>query len=594
MFSHPVPDDESPDDRSPDPQAPGAGLSVTRFWLAVSAVGLVGGAVGAAYVEVMRTLGNLLGPTHWARPAHLLLLGAVGAAIGLLTLVLGNPGDVELLVDNIHVQGGPRDLRQLPSLIPISLLGIAAGSAIGPEAPLTQTTGSLGSWIGRRARATVAESRALAITGMAAGFTVLFGAPLGSAIFALEILHRRGTQYYEALLPAAAGSCIGYAVYVVVTHLGLTPIWRFPVVPSLKPVDLAVGLLAGVAGAGVAFTFTSLTAGFRRVFGWLPVGLRPVAGGLFLGGLAWLSPYALTFGEGQIQTIADGRLLVSTLLVAALAKILASSSITSAGWRGGVIIPLFFIGAAVGAAGAPALHVAPAIAILAMMVATNVGVTKTPFGSCLIVVEMAGTRMIPPVLVASLISLLLTSRLPHARRPEDVRDRLGPEGVPGVVGVIPVGGEVAAGRQVELRPCAGGDVDIDGARPGRREGTDIRVEAPPPPPGDRPQRLMEAQRRGHVRDAEHHHVPHPGGEPGQQHGIVPAEGPAVGQVRDVVGPHADEHGVRAMVAGPGELVPDDVGDPIARVGEGTQDDGLTEEVGELLGQDRLPPGGPEA
>ena len=42
----------------------------------------------------------------------------------------------------------------------------------------------------------------LTITGMAAGFTVLFGAPLGAALFALEILHRRGLEYYEALMPA--------------------------------------------------------------------------------------------------------------------------------------------------------------------------------------------------------------------------------------------------------------------------------------------------------------------------------------------------------------------------------------------------------
>lgn len=382
-----------------------------RLWYLVLAVGLAGGLGGAAYVTTLRGVTSVLGPGQWSRPAHLAVLVAVGALIGLLTLVLGNPGDVELLVDNIHVSGGKPNLTELRSLIPVSLLGIGAGSAIGPEAPLVQTTGSVGSWVAHRFGLSVAESRVLTITGMAAGFTVLFGAPLGSAVFALEILHRRGMQYYEALLPAAAGSLLGYAVYVGLTGVGLAPVWRFPVLGALTPLDLGVGLLAGVAGAAVAAAFTYLSRWLRTGFRYLPVALRPAVGGLVLGGLAFASPYALTFGEGQIQTVAGRRLAVATLLLAALIKLVASATSVSSGWRGGFIIPLFFMGAALGSAGASVLHVNQAVAMVAMMAAANVGVTKTPLGTCLIVAEMAGMRMFPPVLAASLVALALTSRV---------------------------------------------------------------------------------------------------------------------------------------------------------------------------------------
>jgi H+/Cl- antiporter ClcA len=382
-----------------------------RFWLLVGAVGVAGGLSGAAYVVALRAVSSLLGPGAWSRPEHLVVLAAAGCGIAAITHLLGNPGDVELLVDNIHVSGGRSGLRDLRSLIPVSLLGIGAGSAIGPEAPLVQTTGSLGSWAATRIGLPLSESRVLTITGMAAGFTVLFGAPLGSAIFALEILHRRGLQYYEALIPAAAGSLCGYAVSVVTTGLGLTPVWRFPQVQAIRPSDLGLGLLAGVGGAVVAAAFTYLTHVLRLGFGRLPVPARPVAGGLILGGLAWVSPFALTYGEGQIQTVVSGRLAVSVLLVAAVAKLAASSTIVSAGWRGGFIIPLFFIGVALGSAGGSALGGHRVILMLALMAAANVGVTKTPLGSCLIVAQMAGLRLLPPVLVASLVSLLLTSRV---------------------------------------------------------------------------------------------------------------------------------------------------------------------------------------
>jgi len=338
------------------------------------------------------------------------ILALAGGGIALLTKLLGNPGDVELLVNNIHV-GGRSDLRELRSLIPVSLLGIAAGSAIGPEAPLVQTTGEIGNWAAIHAGMPAVEARTLTITGMAAGFTVLFGAPLGSAIFALEILHRRGLQYYEALLPAAACSLAGFAVSMVTAHFGLTPIWRFPAVASLHPKDLAAGVLAGVGGAAIAAAFTYATHAIRRAFRRIPIPVRPVVGGLTLGALAWASPFALTYGEGQIQAVAGTKLAVSTLLAAVAVKLLASSTIVSAGWRGGFIIPLFFMGAALGAAAAPALGINQVVFMLALMAAANVGVTKTPLGSCLIVSAMAGYRLLPPVLAASLVSLFLTSRV---------------------------------------------------------------------------------------------------------------------------------------------------------------------------------------
>ena len=256
----------------------------------------------------------LIGPEHWGSLAHIPLLVGVGVVVAVLVHWLGAPDDVELLVGNIHVLGGPREVRGLRSLIPASLLCVAVGGPLGPEAPLVTATGTAGSLLGHRRQLSPNEVRMLAITGMAAGFTVLFGAPLGAALFALEILHRRGMEYYEALMPALVGSLCGYAVAVAARVVGLGPVWHFPTITTIRPGDLAWAVVAGVVGAIVAVAFTYLTIGLRRLVAVIPVGARPALGGLLIGLGALVTPYALTNGELQIDRLLDQHVVVGTLV----------------------------------------------------------------------------------------------------------------------------------------------------------------------------------------------------------------------------------------------------------------------------------------
>jgi H+/Cl- antiporter ClcA len=405
-----------------------------RLYGVVLVAGVLGGGIGAAYIGMLHLLQRGLWPTHSGLVAHGLLLIGVGVLVSILTRVLGNPGDVELLVDNIHVTGGAEDLRRLPSLIPISLLCVATGSGLGPEAPLVQTTGTVGSWAASRARLDASAVRVVTITGMAAGFTVLFGAPLGAAVFALEVLHRRGLEYYEALMPAILGSLAGYGVYVLVSNVGIRPIWDLPEPGVVHHVDLAWALLCGLIGALVAAAFTYLNQGLRRLLRSIPPRWRPPLGGVALALLAWMSPYALTFGEAQIGHITTVRLAAGTLVLAVFAKLLGSSVTLVTGWKGGFIIPLFFMGACLG----EVLHIAfpstnVAVLVAALMAACNVGVTKTPLGSVLVVTEMAGIQLLPTTLIASVVALILTSNvglIESQRRRTDVApmERTAPHG----------------------------------------------------------------------------------------------------------------------------------------------------------------------
>ena len=96
----------------------------------------------------------------------------------------------------------------------------------------------------------------------------------------------------------------------------------------------------------------------------------------------------------------------------AIVKMIAVGATLHTGFRGGFIFPLMFVGACVGTAIGIAFPQVPmAVAIVGMMAAVNVAVTKTPISTSVILVTLTGTSMMPVVIAASLVSLLLTTRL---------------------------------------------------------------------------------------------------------------------------------------------------------------------------------------
>ena len=395
--------------------------AVRRRWAAAQAratavvpvvvVGVGGGLIGAAYLTALRLLTDWIGPgTHGVAVQATILVG-VGATITVLGRLLGDSGSVELLVDNIHVLGGAADVAQTRSLLPTSLLCVAAGGTMGPEAPLVQTSGSFGTWIAQRFDLDLDAMRVLTITGMAAGFSVLFGAPLGAALFALEILHRRGLQYYEAIVPAAVGALIGFGLNVALTGVGLDPVWQLPEVGTTTAGDLLWGVGCGVLGAVGALAFTAAVALGRRVTARVPPVALPTVAGALLALLAWWSPFALTNGEAQVGAILGGGLTAGALGVAIAAKATGVLVTLTGRWKGGFIIPLFFIGFA----GGQALHLLvpstnATVLMVSLAVALCVGVTKTPLGSTLVVTAMAGLALLPMALAAAVVALVLTSQ----------------------------------------------------------------------------------------------------------------------------------------------------------------------------------------
>lgn len=403
-----------------------------RVLWASAAAGVVGGLASAAYLAVLELAKLLLWPERNEWLPHLGMLVGVGVVISVLLAVLGDPGGSDGLIDAVHTTGRAEKPRPLVSLVPVSLLGISAGSGIGPEPPLMRATAAIGAGAGRLSKFAADNMRVLTVTGMAAGLTVLFAAPLGAAVFALELLHRKGLEYYEAVVPACVGSMASYGVYTLVTGHGLEPVWPFPdLALRLHPTDLLLGLCAGLGGAAVAHAFAATVRGCGRAFKPLRPWLRPPVAGLLLGGVAFAFPHSLTFGEEQVaEFLRMPDLTALTLVLIAVGHMLSAAVSLAGRWQGGIIIPMFLTGYCLArAATLWTDDMGHLVLVASMMVACNVGITKTPLGSALVIAQMTGVGNLPPLLVAALVSLALTTRIAFigGQRPRELPERAAPE-----------------------------------------------------------------------------------------------------------------------------------------------------------------------
>ena len=386
---------------------------------AVVAVGVGGGLVGAAYVAALHGLQRLLGPGDHRGLVQLAILVAAGAAVALITRLLGETGDVELLVDNIHVLGGAEDARRLrPSSRFAAVRGIGwgdgPGGSVGPEHGHARHVGRHP--VGPR------PSRCAHPHHHRDGGRV-HGAVRGPARLGLCSRSRSSTgaacSTTRRCCPPSSARCAATAS-TSLSGAGIEPVWSFGPVGTLHGGDLVHRRRGRRRRAIGLRIFTLLEAGAKR----LPADLRPVLGGVVLAGLGALSPWALTYGETQLGELAGAHLAIAALVAIAALKLVATSVTLASDWKGGFIIPLFFMGATLGQLAHHALPGTNETLLMAtMMVALCVGVTKTPLGTTLVVTEMAGLPLLPVTLIAAIVALVLSRPVTlietqRARHPE--------------------------------------------------------------------------------------------------------------------------------------------------------------------------------
>lgn len=302
-----------------------------------------------------------------------------------------------------------------------SIITIGSGGSAGREGPIAQIGAGFGSTFASFLKLSDRDRRIMVICGTAAGIGSIFKAPLGGAIFAIEVLYKSDLET-EGLVPAFISSTVAYSIFS--SFFGWGHIFTTPSFNFTDPKELLFYGILGILCAVTAILFVIIFYGLRdKVFRPLKIKphFKPAIGGLLVGILAIIFPEVLGTGYGWTQIAINGDIVKMSIIlmsVLVIAKILATSFTISSGGSGGVFAPSLIIGAMVGGAFGqilalvfPTTITQPGSYALVGMGALLAGVAKVPIAAIVMVSEMAGNHnLLAPMMVASTISYLLAGR----------------------------------------------------------------------------------------------------------------------------------------------------------------------------------------
>ena len=317
------------------------------------------------------------------------------------------------MVKALHWTGGAIRARVAPVKMLASAITIGSGGSAGREGPTALITAGFGSAYAKLLHRSEYERRLVVLMGMAAGLSAIFRSPIGTAIFAVEVLYSGMDFEAGALIYCMLAAIVAYAVN------GWFVGWQslFQVPSHLYAAGLAdYGWYIALGGASgiLASILPEVFYRFRDVFAALPIPAwtKPGIGGLVLGMMALRLPQVLGGGYGWIQEAIDGRLALGLLLVLIFAKMLALSFTVSSGRSGGIFAPSLFVGSMLGGVFAAIAHVPPAGLVIVGMAAVFAGAARVPIVTLLMVVEMTGGyQLLVPAGLAVMLSFVIQINL---------------------------------------------------------------------------------------------------------------------------------------------------------------------------------------
>jgi len=402
-----------------------------RKWILLDLLGgfagIVGG-LGAVFFRMMISLNQKLF-FETILPAISIDLGGVNPALMLLPalggLIIGplimrfapetKGHGVPEVMEAVALKGGRIRKRVAFLKVLVSSITIGSGGSAGREGPIAQIGATIGSILGQIFKLDRGDVKLLVVCGLSAGIAGTFNAPLGGALFGMEVLYR-GIHLFNAM-PVILASVLGATVASV--FLGSSPAFKVMNATAWTPPELVLYIILGGFFGLLSVLWVRIFYAIEDLFDRIsaPPSLKPALGGLAVGaiGMFFLGYGVMGVGYKGVNMVLAGELALATLLILGAAKLLATALTIGSGGSGGVFAPSLYIGSMFGGALGTIFHTLfpslarnPSTYALAGMAALFAGAAQAPINVIIMIPEMSGDfALIPPIMTSSVTSFFV-------------------------------------------------------------------------------------------------------------------------------------------------------------------------------------------
>lgn len=309
----------------------------------------------------------------------------------------------DLIIEHIHYSQGEIPLRMGPIVFICTFITHLFGGSTGREGAAIQMGASIAESVNRIFKVDRVDRRILIISGIAGGFGSAFGTPLAGTFFAMEVISL-GKMKYEAIIPAFTASFVGH---LVTSGIGVEH--EHHVIKSLPNLDgstIIKVILASIIFGVVSLIYSQIRHGIKR---FSDNHLKNLMVRAALGGAVII---ALTFIVGTRDYLGRGLPIVDQAFKGPVSpfaffwKIIFTAITMGTGFRGGEVIPLFFIGATLGNTLSGLLNLPTSFLVAIGMIAVFCGASNAPLACFVFAMESFNGDAMIFFFIACLVSYI--------------------------------------------------------------------------------------------------------------------------------------------------------------------------------------------